>query len=64
MYSATPTRRLYSLYPGSNEELTVKLYKEELGKPYSKVDLFLCNVSSVEGDAVMQVIAKSLKTKK
>ena len=46
MYSATPTRRLYSLYQVNQE-----LDKEEIGKPYSKIDLFLCNVSNVD-DAV------------
>ena len=60
MYSAYPDQKLVQFIPGSNKEFTVELYKEEIGKPYSKIDLFLCNVSNVD-DAV---IARSLKTKK
>ena len=51
MYSATPTRRLYSLYQANQE-----LDKEEIGKPYSKIDLFLCNVSNVDDAADRKVV--------
>ena len=45
----------------SNNEFTVKLYKEEIGKPYSKIDLFLCDGSNVD-DAVDRKVGR--KTKK
>ena len=31
--------------PGSEELFTVKKYKKELAKPYSKLDLYLCRTS-------------------
>ena len=46
-----PDQKIVQFIPGSNKEFTVELYKEEIGKPYSKIDLFLCNVSNVD-DAV------------
>ena len=60
MYSAYPDQKLVQFIPGSNKELTVELYKEEIGKPYSKTDLFLCNVSNVD-DAVDRKIVEDKK---
>ena len=33
-------QKMVQFIPGSNMEFTIKLYKEELDKPYSKTDLF------------------------
>ena len=38
----------------------MELYKEELGKLYSKIDLFLCNVSNVD-DAVDRNVVEDKK---
>ena len=43
-----PDQKIVEFIPGSNEEFTVEKYKDELGKPYSQVNLYLCNVSIVE----------------
>ena len=44
-----PDQKIVQFIPG-NDEFTVELYKKDFGKPYSKIDLFLCNVSN-EDDA-------------
>ena len=36
----TQTRR--SFLPGSDERFNLQRYKEEIGKPYSKIVLYLC----------------------
>ena len=43
-----PDQKIVQFIPASNKEFTVELYKEKTGKPYSKIDLFLCNVSNVD----------------
>ena len=55
-----PDQKIVQFIPGSNKEFTVELYKEEIGKPYSKIDLFLCNVSNVD-DAVDRKVVKDKK---
>ena len=40
-------QKIVQFIPG-NDEFTVELYKKDFGKPYSKIDLFLCNVSNVD----------------
>ena len=49
-------KKIVQFIPGSNKEFTVELYKEEIGKPYSKVDLFLCNVSNVDDTVDRRVV--------
>ena len=51
-----PDQKIVQFIPGSNKEFTVELYKEEIGKPYSKVDLFLCNVSNVDDTVDRRVV--------
>jgi hypothetical protein len=34
-----------STLPGSNEPFSVERYKDELGKPYSRITLFICRVT-------------------
>ena len=53
-----PDQKIVLLIPGSNEEFTIELYKEELGKSYLKIDLFLCNVSNVD-DAAISITPQS-----
>ena len=50
-------QKIVQFVPGSNKEFTFELNKEEIGKPYSKIDLFLCNVSNVD-DAVDRKIVE------
>ena len=41
-----PDEKVVEFVPGTTESFTVEKYKEEfLSKPYSKMDLFLCNIS-------------------
>ena len=41
-----PDQKLVQFIPGISESFIVEKYKEEfLSKPYSKMDLFLCNIS-------------------
>ena len=37
-----PDQKAVVKVPGSDENFTVAKYKQELAKPYSKVDLFIC----------------------
>ena len=37
-----PDSRIACTIPGSSEEFTVRKYKEGLGKPYSRITMFLC----------------------
>lgn len=37
-----PDNREVVFIPGTNQQFTVSDYKKELGKPYSKIDLYLC----------------------
>ena len=41
--------------PGTNIEFTVEKYREEIGKPYSKLYLYLCNISNVNSDVNLKV---------
>ena len=54
-----PDQKIIQFMPGSNEEFTLELYKE-LGKPYLKTDLFLCNVRNVD-DAVDRKVINDKK---
>ena len=42
-----PDQSIVQFIPGTNIEFTVERYKEEIGKPYSKIDLYLRNVNNV-----------------
>ena len=55
-----PDQKTLQFIPSSNKELTVELYQEEKGKPYSKIHLFLCNVSNVD-DAVERKVVEDKK---
>ena len=55
-----PDQKIKQFIPGSKHEFKVALYKEELGKPYSQIDLFLCNVSNVD-DAVYRKVDEDKK---
>lgn len=35
--------------PGTSDSFTVDKYKECLGKPYSRINLFLCRTEDLEG---------------
>ena len=35
--------------PGSSEKFTVEKYKDELGRPYSRVNLYICSIHDFEG---------------
>ena len=56
-----PDPKVVQFILGSNKEFTVELYEEELGKLYSKIDLFLCNVSNVD-DAVDRRVVEDKKS--
>ena len=43
-------------------EFTAERYKEEIGKAYSKIDLYLCNVSNVGSDVKLKVIGDNKVT--
>ena len=45
-----PDQKIGQFIPGTNIEFTVERYKEEIGKPYLKIDSYLCNVSNVDSD--------------
>ena len=51
-----PDQSILQFIPRTNTEVTVARYKEEIGKPYSKIDLYLCNVSNAESDVHLKVI--------
>ena len=55
-----PNQKIVQFIPGTNKEFTVELYKEEICKPYSKIDLFLCNISNVD-DAVDRKVVEDKK---
>ena len=39
---------IVDVVPGTQHKFTVQKYKDELGRPYSKMDLHLCKVVNVE----------------
>ena len=41
--------------PGTSIEFTVKRYKEEMGKSFLKICLYLCNVGNVDSDVNLKV---------
>jgi hypothetical protein len=47
---AYPDTRMAKKIPGSEDEFVLKNYKELLGKPYSRVTLYLSPVSEKETD--------------
>ena len=51
-----PDQRIVQFIPGTNIDFAVDRYKEERGKPYSKIDLYLCNVSNVDSNVNLKVI--------
>ena len=44
-----PDMDIVDKIPGSTEEFTVEKYKDELGRPYSRVNLYICNMLHFEG---------------
>ena len=44
-----PDMDIVDKIPGSTEKFTVEKYKEELGRPYSRVNLYICNMLHFEG---------------
>ena len=44
------------LIPGTSIAFTVEIYKEEIGKSFSKIYLYLCNVGNVDSDVNVKVI--------
>ena len=43
-----PDNTVVQNLPGSNTSFSLSTYKEDLGKPYSKMHLFLCSVESLQ----------------
>ncbi len=44
-----PDMDIVDKIPGSNEKFTVEKYKDELGRPYSRVNVYICNMVHFEG---------------
>ena len=44
-----PDLKVVHFIPGTDKKFTVRGYKQELMKPYSKLDLYLCKCSDLEG---------------
>ena len=44
-----PDMDIVNNMPGSSEKFTVEKYKDELGRPYSRVNLYICNLLHFEG---------------
>jgi len=53
-----PDQKVVDFVPGSNVPFTVERYKDELGKPYAKLDLYICCVSSFEDETTETTEAK------
>ena len=51
-----PHQSIVQFIPRTNIEVTVERYKKEIGKPYSKIDLYLCNVRNADSDVHLKVI--------
>ena len=51
-----PDQSIVQSIPGTNVEFTVERYKEEIGKPCTKIDLYLCNANNVDSDVNLKVI--------
>ena len=45
-----PDQKLVHKVPGSDEDFSVAKYKQELAKPYSKVDLYICKETECKKD--------------
>lgn len=72
-----PDNTIIDKLPGALEDFTLERYKEELGKPYSKISLFICRKECLEkidlesdcdsiGEAVLQrsYVARNASTDK
>ena len=44
-----PDMDIVEKIPGTSEKFTVQKYKEELGRPYSRINLYICNMLHFEG---------------
>ena len=44
--------------PGTTEPFTVEKYKECLGRPYSRVNLYICRLDDFEGKLILENVAK------
>ena len=51
-----PDQSIVQFIRGANIVLTEERYKEEIGKSYSKIDLYLCDVSKADSDVNLKVI--------
>ena len=43
-----PGMKIIDIAPGTQHKFTVQKYKDELGRPYSKIGLCLCKASHAE----------------
>ena len=43
-----PDMEIVDVVPGTKHKLTVQKYKDELGRPYSKIELYLCKAVNAE----------------
>ena len=50
-----PGQSIVLFISGTNIEFTVQRHKEEKGKAFSKIDLYLCNISNVDSDVNFKV---------
>ena len=51
-----PDESIVQFIPGTTIEFTVERHKDEIGKPYSKINLYLRNVSNVVSNVNLKAI--------
>ena len=49
--------------PGSSERFSVEKYKDELGRPYSRVNLYICKMLDYESECIILYQVDFLKDK-
>ena len=57
-----PDQRIVEFVSGASIKFTVERYEERIGKPDSKIELYLCNVSNMDRDVNLKVIDKNKVT--
>ena len=51
-----PDMEIVDIVPGKQHKFIVQKYKDELGRPYSKIDLYLCKAGNVEENWTLEIV--------
>lgn len=61
-YLLYPDKTRVGKLPGCEEDFTLQRYKQELGKPYERITLYLCKVTDFYGNMTNELAASELNS--